>query len=67
VIIDVKQVQLDRLSSVSGAKIMAQTPNFCWKITSHKRYTWTFWPNAITRQPIELESCSNHQKTRKIF
>jgi len=28
-------------------------------------YAWTFWPNATTRQPIELESCSN--KTRKVF
>jgi len=30
-------------------------------------YTWPIWANAITRQPIELDSCSNPLKTREVL
>jgi len=55
------------LSSISGAKIMTQKQHFWFSIKSNKMYTWPIWANAITFQPIELESCSNPQKTRKVF
>ena len=60
----------DWLSSISGAKIMAQKPNFHINKKLHPRYDVPsqdkFWP-AITQQQIELESCSNPPKTRNVL
>jgi len=47
---------LDWLSSTSVAKMMGQKPTFQKK--HHLPFQAKLWP-AITRQLIELESCSN--------
>ena len=60
---------LDWLSSIIGTKITAQKPNFRQKKVTQKvrlALSGQIWP-AITRQQIELESCSNLLKMGKVL
>jgi len=59
---------VDRLSSISGARIMAQKPHFSNKSKNCRKSVscplTTNWP-AIPRQKIMLESYSNPLKTHE--
>ena len=57
---------LHLFSSVSGANIMAQNQILVFKKILNM-FTSSILANAMTRQPIELESYSNPKKTRNDF
>ena len=45
-------------------KLLLKSQTIGFSAKSHKMCTW---PNAITHQPIELQSCSNPQNTQSVF
>jgi len=58
---------LDWLASISGAKIMAQKPKIGKNSTPKNTNLGCIPPQAITRQLIELGSCSNPLKVGKVL
>jgi len=53
---------LDWLASISGAKIITQKPKIGKSFTPTNAYLGCIPLQALSRQPIELESCSNPLK-----
>jgi len=58
---------LDWLSSISGVKIMAKKIEIGKNATPTNANPGCITPVAITRRQVELESCSNPLKMRKVL
>jgi len=63
--------RIGRLSAGVGRKHSSQFARRCWwqdrPFLSRVRHFFAKVCNAITRQPIELESCSNHLRIQQVF
>jgi len=58
---------LDWLASIFEAKILAQKTKICKQCTRTNANTECILLMAVTRQPIELECCSNPLKMGKVL